>query len=203
MSQPCYSLSLTYFLPRTRCRLTNFVFCLHVLAVFPAQGQNTNSIMTETGLLFSSMFPGNITVPDTKQVPNKCLWDKFGFGIQSRIGMSFLWWVNPLKCYPLCKALLGASSFRNSSLLCSVRISIQWTALFIPGYHWFLDLHFFSYKEHPKAKNSSGSTHGVQLLAKRLFHVNLCAYLLQCKRGASGSFSTFGEVRSHGGDNVT
>lgn len=83
MSQPHCSLSLTYFLPRTCCRLTNFVFCLHVLAVFPARGQNTNSIMTETGLLFSSMFPGNLTVPDTKQVPTKCLWDKFGFGIQS------------------------------------------------------------------------------------------------------------------------
>lgn len=87
MSQPCYSLSLTYFLPRTRCRLTNFVFCLHVLAVFPAQGQNTNSIMTETGLLFSSMFPGNITVPDTKQVPNKAFGISLGLEFSLELGV--------------------------------------------------------------------------------------------------------------------
>lgn len=196
MSQPRCSLSLTYFLPRTCCRLTNFVFCLHVLAVFPAWGQNTNSIMTETGLLFSSMFPGNLTVPDTKLVPTKCLWDKFGFGIQSSS-----WDVIPFGGKP--SQML---SFMQSSSGCLFLqeffpslLSQNWYPVYsfiYSGMSLVLRLALLPCKEHPKARNSSGSTHGIQLLAECPFHVNLCAYLLQCKREASGSLSTLGEVRA-------
>lgn len=83
-SQPCCSFSLPYFLPRIHHCLTNFLFCLCVSAAFPALSQNRfNNGRSRGLLLISSMFPGNITNPDTKQVPTKCLRNKFGFGIQS------------------------------------------------------------------------------------------------------------------------